>query len=132
MAEQRTEPTGEGRDRGKVVVLSGDLFFGMRIRTTLKGMGFAGTLVTDASAFAEAIGAAGVVLGIVDFNRPVAWDVVAPAGQSVSVIAFGAHTDVDGFRAAKEAGVTRVISNGSFSEQLPALLERYASDGNRS
>jgi len=109
-----------------VVVLSGDLFFGMRIRTTLKGMGFAGTIVTDAKAFAAAIAGEDVVLGIVDFNRPVAWDVVAPRERPVPVIAFGAHTDVDGFRAAKEAGVARVISNGSFSEQLPALLERYA------
>ncbi|MGC4105728.1 MAG: hypothetical protein QM753_05130 [Thermomicrobiales bacterium] len=112
--------------RGEVVVLSGDLFFGMRIRTTLKGMGFTGRLVTAAPAFDEAIGADGVVLGIVDFNRPVDWDVVSPAARSVPVVAFGAHTDVDGFRAAKEAGVARVISNGSFSEQLPALLERYA------
>ena len=112
--------------RGMVVVLSGDLFFGMRIRTTLKGMGFAGTIVTDADAFDRAIGEAGVLLGIVDFNRPIAWEAVAPRERAVPVSAFGAHTDVDGFRAAKEAGVARVISNGSFSEQLPALLERYA------
>ena len=111
--------------RGDVVVLSGDLFFGMRIRTTLKGMGFGAKLVTEPQAFAEAIEAEGVVLGIVDFNRPVAWDVVAPRDRPVSVIAFGAHTDVDGFRVAKDAGVARVISNGAFSEQLPALLERY-------
>lgn len=122
MAETRAPETS----RGVVVVLSGDLFFGMRIRTTLKGMGFAGRIVTDAKAFAAAIAGEDVVLGIVDFNRPVAWDVVAPRERDVPVIAFGAHTDVDGFRAAKEAGVARVISNGSFSEQLPALLERYA------
>ncbi|MGC4190625.1 MAG: hypothetical protein QM589_05225 [Thermomicrobiales bacterium] len=114
--------------RGEVVVLSGDLFFGMRIRTTLKGMGFAGKIVTDASAFVEAIDDDGVVLGIVDFNRPVDWSAVAAGSRAVPVIAFGAHTDVEGFRTAKEAGVARVISNGSFSEQLPALLERYARD----
>ena len=117
---------GDGAMRGTVVVLSGDLFFGMRIRTTLKGMGFAGMLVTDASAFVGATEEDGVVLAIVDFNRPVDWSTVAPETRSVPVIAFGAHTDVDGFRAAKDAGVARVISNGSFSGQLPALLERYA------
>ena len=111
---------------GHVVVLSGDLFFGMRIRTTLKGMGYAGTIVTGAPAFAAAMREEDVVLGIVDFNRPVDWTAIAPGSYDVPVIAFGSHTDVEGFRAAKAAGVARTVSNGAFSEQLPALLERYS------
>jgi hypothetical protein len=125
IADERVPEAG---NRGTVVVLSGDLFFGMRIRTTLKGMGFAGTIVTTADAFAQAIDGDGMVLGIVDFNRPVAWGTVAAQDRRVPVIAFGAHTDVEGFRAAKAAGVARAISNGAFSEQLPALLERYAGE----
>lgn len=122
-ADQTTRPEPA---RGDVVVLSGDLFFGMRIRTTLRGMEFGSRIVTTPAAFAEAVSGDGVVLAIVDFNRPVDWDLVAPTTRPVPVIAFGAHTDVDGFRAAKAAGVTRVVSNGAFSEQLPTLLERYA------
>jgi hypothetical protein len=42
------------------------------------------------------------------------------------VIAFGAHTDTEGFRKAKAAGVARVIANRSLSEQLPDLIARHA------
>lgn len=109
-----------------VIVLSRDLFFGMRIRNALKGMGFGGKIVGTEVAFAEAASGGDVVLGIVDFNTTVNWEEIAPSELAVTILAFGAHTDVDGFRLAKAAGVARVISNGAFSEQLPTLLDRYA------
>lgn len=113
---------------GTVVVYSPDLFFGMRIRNALKQLGYELALATTIEAFQQAIVAEPTpVLGIVDFNRGVDWEQFAPSiAGDVTVIAFGAHTDVDGFRAAKTAGVVRTLSNGSFNTSLPDLLARYA------
>ena len=115
--------------RGIVVVLSRDLFFGMRIRTTLRGMGYCGVLTQDTTTFTRHLTDtnAAPVLGLIDFNQPVDWNELAPAiATEVPILAFGAHTDIEGFRTAKEAGVTRVLANGAFSRTLPGLLEKYA------
>jgi len=120
---------GNNEQRGTVVVLSRDLFFGMRIRTTLRGMGYTGVLTQDAATFTQHLTdtKTAPVLGLIDFNQPVNWNELAPAiAAGVPILAFGAHTDVEGFRAAKEAGVTRVLANGAFSRTLPELLEKYA------
>ncbi len=116
-------------DRGLVAVLSTDLFFGMRIRTALRQLGFRVAIVKDAVAFVTALtvdeGAAS--LGIVDFNYPVDWEVIGAAtGGETPILAFGPHKDVEGFRAAKAAGVSRVVSNGDFTRSLPDLALRYA------
>ena len=47
-------------------------------------------------------------------------------GPGVPVLAFGSHLDVDGRRAAKAAGVTRVLSNGDFHRDMVPLVQRYA------
>jgi len=120
---------GNNEQRVPVVVLSRDLFFGMRIRTTLRGMGYTGILTQDAATFTQHLTdpKAMPVLGLVDFNQPVDWNELATAiATEIPILAFGAHTDVEGFRAAKEAGVTRVLANGAFSKTLPDLLEKYA------
>lgn len=112
-----------------VVVLSRDLFFGMRIRTSLRQLGFVVSIAQDASAFAAQLGADDqwAVLGLIDFNLPVDWPALAHVMEmGIPMVAFGPHKDVDGFRAAKQAGVTRVIANGEFSRTLPELAERYA------
>jgi hypothetical protein len=121
------DPTIPLADR-RVAVLSRDLFFGMRIRNALRQMGYATVLAKTEADFTGALDDATVVLGLVDFNAPVDWPSLSPtmAAEHVPVIAFGPHTDTDGFRRAREAGVTRVISNGAFSQQLPDLVTRYA------
>ena len=48
------------------------------------------------------------------------------AAVDVPILAFGPHKDVEGFRSAKAAGVTRVVANGEFSRSLPDLVRRYA------
>lgn len=107
-----------------VVVLSSDLFFGMRIRTVLRQLGYGVVLTKTAAEFREK--STNAVLGLVDFNQPVVWDDLAPIdADSLPILAFGSHTDVDGFRAAKQAGVSRVVSNGEFNRSLPALAEKY-------
>lgn len=109
---------------GIVSALSRDVFFGMRIRTVLQQLGYEMNLCKTEAELVDAT--PGAVLVLVDFNLPVDWPALESilAGE-VPIIAFGAHTNVDGFRAAKSAGVTRVVSNGEFSRRLPALLTQY-------
>jgi hypothetical protein len=119
----------EPAPRGTVVVLSNDLFFGMRIRTVLRQLGYVVTITKDPAEFQA--GLEGVdqsaVLGLVDFNQPRDWEALQPAiASGVPVIGFGSHTDVEGFRAAKTAGVVRVVSNGEFTRSLPDLVAKYA------
>lgn len=113
----------------RVIVLSRDLFFGMRIRNALKQMGYV-TVIRHTEADVEAELAAGpAVLVMIDFNTPVDWSAISTAIAShgdVPTLAFGPHTDTEAFRQAREAGITRVISNGAFSQQLPDLVTKYA------
>lgn len=115
--------------RGLVAVLSGDLFFGMKIRTSLRHLGHPVAIAQDVPTFANHLsrGDQRASLGIIDFNNPVDWNAIAELeSKGVPLLAFGPHTDVDGFRAAKRANVTRVVANGEFSRSLPDLVTRYA------
>lgn len=109
---------------GAVAALSRDVFFGMRIRTVLSQLGYEMRLCKNEQELV--IAAPDTIIALVDFNIPVDWDALTSIldGQ-VPVLAFGSHTNVEGFRAAKSAGVTRVVSNGEFSRKLPALLTQY-------
>jgi hypothetical protein len=111
---------------GRIVSLSRDLFFGMRVRTIVGKLGYDLKLVKDESGVVDAVSDDRVDMVLVDFNQPVSWDdlSVVLSGET-PVLAFGSHTDVDGFRAAKAAGVTRVVSNGEFSRRLPELIDQY-------
>ena len=126
-----TSPATDESATPRVVVLSRDLFFGMRIRNALKQMGFA-TVLTKTEADLEAAITSEPslpALALIDFNNAVHWSEIATTVKNHSelpVLAFGAHTDTDSFKVAKEAGVTRVISNGAFSQQLPELIEKHA------
>lgn len=126
-----TESQRTGADhapQGTIIALSRDLFFGMRIRTIVRQLGYDLNLPGDEAGVVVALNdmpAARLLL--VDFNQPVDWDTLRPAiASDVPVIGFGSHTDVDGFRAARAAGVDRVVSNGEFSRALPDLVAKYA------
>lgn len=107
-----------------VCALSRDVFFGMRIRTVLANLGYDLLLCKSEQELVDATSTANIAL--VDFNQPVDWDTLQPLlGSETPVIGFGAHTNIEGFRAAKQAGVTRVVSNGEFSRNLPTLLTQY-------
>jgi hypothetical protein len=113
-----------------IVTFSRDLFFGMRVRTIVRKLGYDLTLTKSEAETLDALATASPVLALVDFNQPVDWPALEPLIQSeVPVIGFGSHTDVEGFRAAKVAGVDRVVSNGDFSRNLPELIERYKTSG---
>lgn len=108
---------------GPVIALSRDVFFGMRIRTVLAQLGESLRLVRSEPEAVAAIGEHPDAALLVDFNQPVDWPALSAIIEAdTPVLAFGSHTDVDGFRAAKAAGVRRTVSNGEFSRRLPELL----------
>jgi len=112
-----------------IAVYSRDLFFGMRIRTVVRQLGYAATISQEVASLSDHVAREDEppILVLVDFNQPVEWTELAPVlASGVPVVAFGAHTDVEGFRAAKAAGVARVVSNGEFSRNLAGLVAKYA------
>src|SRR5215208_4458636 len=124
------EPVGHG-SLGRVVVLNRDLFFGVKIGNQLKSIGYDVVFAKESDGFAERVrDQPKPVLGLIDMNAGADWDAVMSLmsgdGPGVPVLAFGSHLDVEGRRAAKAAGVTRVLSNGDFHRDMVTLVRRYA------
>jgi methylmalonyl-CoA mutase cobalamin-binding subunit len=124
----------EGVDRGPTlaVAMNRDLLFGSRIRSALNSLGLEARFVSAAEQFVEALREqeATVAIGIIDMNGAVAWTVIrewlSRAGSDrVPTLAFGPHVDIEGRRAAKAAGVTRIVSNGQFHDDMTGLIDRY-------
>jgi len=125
-----TESTGRGP--AQAVVLNRDLLFGSRIRIALAALGLEARFVTTAEQFVSVLreqpGA--VAIGIIDMNGVFSWEVIReglsrPHDNPVPTLAFGPHVDIEGRRAAKAAGVTRIVSNGQFHEDTSGLIDRY-------
>ena len=117
-----------------VVVLNRDLMFGSRIRSALATLGLQVVVKGDTGVFLETARALGdrAVIAIIDMNGKVVWDAVASAlredGALPPVLGFGSHTDVETRRAAKAAGVDRIVSNGQFHADMVGYVQRYRRD----
>ena len=115
-----------------VVVLNRDVMFGSRIGGVLRHLGYRARFVRDGDALLAALDEEGsaVALGIVDMNAAVDWDrvraFVDQGGDRAPLLGFGPHVDVAGRRAAKDAGVDRIVSNGQFHAEAAELIARYA------
>ncbi len=126
------QPVVEGSGSGKIVVLNKDLFFGVKIGNVLRSIGYTVEFAKASDEFARmmSVDPDRVALGIVDINAGVDWDTISALTGAESanapVLAFGSHLDVNGLRAAKAAGVRRVVSNGDFHRDMVRLVQRYA------
>src|SRR5687767_3576492 len=123
-----TERTGQGLTLA--VVLNRDLLFGSRIRSALASLGLESRFVPTAEQFAGALSEdpGSVAIGIIDMNGAVSWDVIRDGlsradGGPAPTLAFGPHVDIEGRRAAKAAGVTRIVSNGQFHSDMSNLID---------
>ena len=119
------------KERGTVVALISDVFFGITVRNTIRRLEFEAQLIKSPDDLIQTIAIYEPDLLIVDMNTLSAdeeqWEPIEDVITSgTRVLAFGPHMDVDSFRAAQEAGVTRVVSNSQFHREMPALIERYA------
>ena len=102
-----------------VVVLTRDVMARIRIGDLLRQVGYASRFAGDSAAFVEAIGAAAdrIALGVIDMNGPIDWEAIAALTRRPDrppMLGFGPHVDVAGRRAAKSAGVDRIVANGEF------------------
>jgi FixJ family two-component response regulator len=127
MTEARPDPS----EAPVVVVLNRDLMFGSRIRSTMATLGLQTVVKGDTGAFletAKTLGS-GVVIAIIDMNGNVDWDAISTALRDDEtlppVLGFGSHTDVETRRAAKAAGVNRIVSNGQFHADMAGYVQRY-------
>ncbi len=125
----KTDPVEGGKLLA--IVLNRDLMFGSRIRSALGMLGLEARFVPDTDAFLAAIRADGgsAAIGILDMNGAIVWDALSEGLDGVDnappTLGFGPHVDVENRRAAKAAGVTRIVSNGQFHAETAALIDRY-------
>jgi hypothetical protein len=113
------------------IVLNRDLIFGSRIRSALGMLGLEARFVPDTEAFLGTMKTEGgsAAIGILDMNGAIDWEALAEALRELDdappTLAFGPHVDVENRRAAKAAGITRIVSNGQFHSDMGALIDRY-------
>ena len=122
--------TGTG-EAPVVVVLNRDLMFGSRIRSAMATLGLQAVVKGDTTAFLETARTLGdrAVIAIIDMNGKVDWDAISAAlatdDSLPPMLGFGSHTDVETRRAAKAAGVNRIVSNGQFHADMAGYVQRY-------
>lgn len=117
----------DGTSLPSVILLDTDLFFVVKVRTTLQHAGydvrtarslddFTGRLAADAPALALV----NTAIAGVDWRAAI----IAAREAQIPVIAFGSHVDLETQQAARDAGATRVIANSKLAADLPAIVAR--------
>ncbi len=123
---------GPATAASSIVVLNRDLMFGVRIGNTLRSLGYEVRFARDTETFAGLLQTTrpAPTLGVIDMNAPVDWALVRALVDdpetTTPLLAFGPHTDAEGRRAAKAAGVDRLVSNGDFHRDMVGLVQSYA------
>lgn len=126
-----TEEKSAAGDAPVVVVLNRDLMFGSRIRSAMATLGLQAVVKGDTDGFLETARTLGdrAVIAIIDMNGKVNWEAISDALREEPafppVLGFGSHTDVETRRAAKAAGVNRIVSNGQFNADMGGYVQRY-------
>jgi hypothetical protein len=123
-----SQPSANSLPLPTVVVLNRDLFFGVRIGNILKSAGFEPKFVKTTTELTDLVQnePSAPALIIVDIGANPDWDQVGSLSTKTPILAFGPHKDVESLRAAKTAGVTRVVSNSEFHRNALELIQRYA------
>lgn len=115
---------------GPILLLIPDVFFAVTVRNTVRRIGYDPHILKTTDDLVVAAGEHQAVLAVVDLaavRSASEWeDIGELVADGLPVLVFGSHKDVDGLRAAKAAGVTRVVSNGQFHREMPEMLQRYA------
>lgn len=119
------------KERGVVVGLIKDIFFGITVRNTIRRLEFEAQIIKSVDELPQTVAVYEPDLLVVDLTMfgsdPEAWEPIQDVlATGARVLAFGPHMDVDAFRTAKDAGVTRVVSNSQFHRNMATLIERYA------
>ena len=120
----------------RIVAIVRDLFFAVRIGNTLRPLGYRVDVVHSAAALGASLREDPPALLIVDLAhaaidppRQIADLKAGVVTGTIPILAFGSHLDQAGREAAKGAGADRVVANSKLTEDLPALVARYARVG---
>ncbi len=119
-----------------IVYCCSDLIFATRIRSTCDTLGILSRPARDEPMLqnrldrvedGKANDAVSAVLVDLDLDAGPALIALAKAHPaSPPIIAFGAHVATERLQAAHHAGASQVLSRGTFTKDLPALLQRLA------
>ncbi|WP_459557271.1 hypothetical protein [Lacunimicrobium album] len=106
--------------------ISNDLFFISKVTGTGTSLGYPIRVISKASAFTEALTNPEVNAVFVDLEQkmlPLDQLVAAiPNREQVTLIAFGAHVQVDVLKAARALGFEAVMPRSQFTSDLPAII----------
>jgi len=121
------EPGVDRTSLQAVILLDTDLFFVVKVRTTLQHAGYDVRTARSLADFTRRLVADTPALALV--NTAIAgvdWRaaIVAAREAQIPVIAFGSHVDLETQQAARDAGATRVIANSKLAADLPAIVAR--------
>ena len=121
------EPGVDRTSLQAVILLDTDLFFVVKVRTTLQHAGYDVRTARSLADFTQRLVADTPALALV--NTAIAgvdWRaaIVAAREAHIPVIAFGSHVDLERQQAAREAGATRVIANSKLAADLPGIVAR--------
>jgi hypothetical protein len=115
---------------GPILLLIPDVFFAVTVRNAVRRTGYEPHIVKTTDDLVVAAGEQRAALAVIDLSavrsEPEWGDISDLVADDLPVLVFGSHKDVDGLRAAKAAGVTRVVSNGQFHREMVDLIQRYA------
>ena len=111
-----------------ILALEKDLFFSVKIRDTLQHHDIDVTTVRTLPAFEEKLAVlAKPALAIINTaTKGVDWEAAirAASSQSIHVLAFGSHMDLEARAKALEAGATKVVANSKFTTDMVGLVTR--------
>jgi DNA-binding NtrC family response regulator len=110
-----------------VILLDTDLFFVVKVQTTLKHAGYSVQTARTVDDFRRRLSTEPAALALVNTaNTTVDWRaaIVAAREAHIPVVAFGSHVDLETQQAARAAGATRVIANSRLADDLPGIVAR--------
>lgn len=116
----------------RILLLNHDLMSGVAIANAAKSQGFAVDRAGSVDELVQRLRTAAVRydLVVLDMNLSIEFETLAEliAGSSVlpPIIGFGPHVDIEGRRAAKQAGLTRIYANSEFHRDMGSIITRYA------
>jgi CheY-like chemotaxis protein len=119
-------------ERKKVVAVLSDLMFTVKIQEAAKRAGLDPVFVKTGQ---EALDQAkdGPVAVIIDLNNPAAAPLETieqfkanTETSKINLLAFVSHVQAGLKQAAQEKGADLVLARSAFSQNLPAILKRYA------
>jgi DNA-binding NtrC family response regulator len=113
-----------------ILLLDSDLFFVVKVRTTLQHAGYsvqtARTVgdftrrLTSGTSESPALALVNTAIAGEDWRSAI----TAARAANIPVIAFGSHVDLETQQQAREAGATRVIANSKLAADLPGIVAR--------